>query len=72
MFAAFSVQIVNDDKNISGTIKFIQNGEESRLKVSGTISGLTEGPHGFHVHQNPELGNNCMDAGPHFNPNEVF
>ena len=41
------------------------------LKVTGTITGLPEGRHGFHVHEFGNTSDNCMAAGSHFNPNEV-
>ena len=36
--------------------------------VTGTISGLKPGRHGFHVHQEGNLGNNCKASGGHYNP----
>ncbi|VDK29677.1 unnamed protein product, partial [Gongylonema pulchrum] len=38
------------------------------LQIAGTLSGLTRGSHGFHVHQNGAMGVGCADAGSHFNP----
>ncbi|QQP55716.1 Superoxide dismutase, partial [Caligus rogercresseyi] len=29
---------------------------------------IVKGGHGFHVHQNPSLEDDCKGAGPHFNP----
>ena len=40
-------------------------------EVYGKINGLTDGLHGFHVHQFGELGNGCLDAGGHFDPDQV-
>ena len=40
-------------------------------EVYGKINGLTDGLHGFHVHQFGELGNGCLDAGGHFDPEKV-
>uniref|UniRef100_C1BQG7 Superoxide dismutase [Cu-Zn] n=1 Tax=Caligus rogercresseyi TaxID=217165 RepID=C1BQG7_CALRO len=50
-----------------GEVYFIQmpGGE---VIVKGGVRGLTPGKHGFHVHQNPSLEDDCKGAGPHFNP----
>ncbi|QQP56495.1 Superoxide dismutase, partial [Caligus rogercresseyi] len=36
--------------------------------VYGGITGLEPGAHGFHAHRDPDLGNGCLAAGPHYNP----
>jgi Cu-Zn family superoxide dismutase len=58
--------------NIVGKITFMQQDEKSKLRIKGHLSGLPAGFHGFHVHEFPELGNNCKDAGLHFNPFNVI
>lgn len=55
------------DSTVRGTVKFSQKGE--RVLVAGRITGLTPGPHGFHIHEK----GNCTapdgsSAGGHFNP----
>ena len=57
----------SEESKISGTIEF----EETKggiKRITGTISGLPEGSHGFHVHEIADTSDNCNAAGPHFNP----
>ena len=54
--------------NIVGIIKFSEEPEKKRMKISYDVQGLTDGEHGFHIHQYGDLTNGCVSAGPHFNP----
>ncbi|GFR10820.1 superoxide dismutase [Trichonephila clavata] len=38
------------------------------VSITGQISGLGAGLHGFHVHQYGDLSQGCASAGGHFNP----
>jgi len=55
------------DGKVAGTIHFMK--DAGGVKVTGTITGLAAGSHGFHIH---ELGDcsaaDFTSAGGHFNP----
>merc|ERR1712156_514559 len=52
--------------NGGGLLNIIERKETTR--IFGNMSGLTDGLHGFHVHEFGGLGNGCKDAGGHFDP----
>jgi len=61
----------NATKTQIGTLQFVQvNGT---LTISGMLTGnFTAGSlHGFHIHQNKAITNQCLDAGAHYNPLNV-
>ena len=58
--------IFKKKNNISGTVLFEQ--VKKGVKVKYDIKGLKNGKHGFHIHEKGNFGNDCMNAGPHFNP----
>ena len=53
---------------ISGIIRFSEESDKKRMKITYDIKGLKDGEHGFHIHEYGDLTNGCASAGPHFNP----
>ncbi|XP_013858697.1 superoxide dismutase [Cu-Zn] [Austrofundulus limnaeus] len=63
-----AVCVLKGDGDTKGTVHFEQENESAPVKVTGEISGLTPGQHGFHVHAFGDNTNGCISAGPHYNP----
>src|SRR6266480_4789017 len=51
----------------AGTVTFTQKGD--KVSVTANMTGLSPGPHGFHVHEKGDCSSgDGMSAGGHFNP----
>ncbi|XP_073524417.1 superoxide dismutase [Cu-Zn] [Phyllobates terribilis] len=61
-----AVCVLKGTGNVTGVVHFNQDG--GQVTVKGTITGLTDGLHGFHIHAYGDNTNGCVSAGPHFNP----
>jgi superoxide dismutase, Cu-Zn family len=60
---------LNEDKSTNeiGTISFSQDGDI--VTITGNIKNLVpQGNHGFHIHEKPVTGGDCLSTGGHFNP----
>ncbi|XP_017763058.1 PREDICTED: superoxide dismutase [Cu-Zn], chloroplastic-like [Eufriesea mexicana] len=57
-------------RNVTGELVFVQN-EDNSIQIIGKVCGLTQGLHGFHVHEKGDLRDGCTSTGPHFNPENV-
>lgn len=55
--------------DVSGTVVFFQpRPPEGPVFITGNITGLPKGNHGFHVHRDGDLRKGCDSMGPHYNP----
>jgi len=53
--------------SVRGTVTFTQVGD--LVRVSGTVTGHTKGPKGFHIHEKGDCSApDALSAGGHFNP----
>ncbi|KAH0950805.1 hypothetical protein HN011_007485 [Eciton burchellii] len=63
-----AICILQGDSSVKGTVFFEQAKGSDSVKVTGEISGLKQGLHGFHIHEFGDNTNGCISAGAHFNP----
>jgi len=53
--------------NVRGMVNFIR--EKDKIRVYASVSGLTPGKHGFHIHEKGDCSApDASSAGGHFNP----
>lgn len=55
---------------VSGIVEFEER--SNGVRVYARIINLSEGKHGFHIHEGKECGDDFEEAGGHFNPLEVM
>ncbi|CAG7948766.1 unnamed protein product [Penicillium nalgiovense] len=55
--------------SIRGTLTLEER--NNGLVIEGQLSGIPVGKHGIHVHEYGSTGNECLDAGGHYNPTNV-
>ncbi|HEX6981175.1 MAG TPA: superoxide dismutase family protein [Balneolaceae bacterium] len=66
---AVAIIYPTEESNVSGIATFEKVAEG--VRVHAELEGLTEGPHGFHVHQYGDCtAPDLSSAGGHYNPNE--
>lgn len=54
-------------EGLTGVVRFRQDGP-GEVVITGEIRGLSDGKHGFHIHEKGDLGNKCSNTGSHYNP----
>ncbi|MFT4197815.1 MAG: superoxide dismutase family protein, partial [Pseudoxanthomonas sp.] len=56
--------------NVAGTLQFMSM--DGKVHVTGTLTGLSPGQHGFHIHEKGDCSAaDGSSAGGHFNPDHV-
>ena len=58
---------LTENPKIKGFITF-EELESKKLKITYQVEGLTDGKHGFHIHEYGDLSEGCASACAHFNP----
>ncbi|XP_055714919.1 superoxide dismutase [Cu-Zn]-like [Phlebotomus papatasi] len=53
--------------SISHLKEFNQADAGAPVMLSGEVTGLTQGQHGFHIHEFVDATNGCTSAGVHYN-----
>ncbi|CAH1104107.1 unnamed protein product [Psylliodes chrysocephalus] len=67
--AAIAILQAEAENGITGEIMFIQRDPPlGPTLITGNITGLPAGKHGFHIHQSGDLRQGCEKIGGHFNP----
>ncbi len=62
--------ILQHSDSVKGSILLIQAPGTPTL-IKGTITGLTPGKHGFHIHEFGDMSDGCKSMGGHYNPDSV-
>jgi len=59
--------------SVTGALVFTQDAQNGPVRIVGKLTGLIPNTiHGFHIHEKGDLGNQCANAGGHFNPEGVI
>ncbi|XP_018573179.1 superoxide dismutase [Cu-Zn], chloroplastic isoform X2 [Anoplophora glabripennis] len=64
--ATVSLSDPTKTNNVTGSVNFVKTSDG--ITVIGTVSGLTPGNHGFHIHTLGVISPDCAASGAHFNP----
>ena len=63
------VCVFHENKNnVSGIIKFTHKLGSNKVRINYDIKGLSDGKHGFHIHEYGDLTDGCSSSCSHFNP----
>ncbi|KAM0996680.1 hypothetical protein ACFX14_006747 [Malus domestica] len=65
-----AVAVLKGTSSVEGVVTLSQE-NDGPTTVNVRITGLTPGPHGFHLHEYGDTTNGCISTGPHFNPKQL-
>ncbi|XP_021692107.1 superoxide dismutase [Cu-Zn], chloroplastic isoform X2 [Hevea brasiliensis] len=65
-----AVAVLKGTSNVEGVVTLTQEGD-GPTTVNVRVTGLTPGPHGFHLHEYGDTTNGCISTGAHFNPTNM-
>ncbi|KAK6936111.1 Superoxide dismutase, copper/zinc binding domain [Dillenia turbinata] len=63
-----AVAVLTGTSSVEGVATLTQE-DDGPTTVNVKVTGLTPGPHGFHLHEYGDTTNGCISTGAHFNPN---
>ncbi|OAY81104.1 superoxide dismutase [Cu-Zn], chloroplastic [Ananas comosus] len=65
-----AVAVLKGNSQVEGVVTLLQE-DDGPTTVQVRVTGLTPGPHGFHLHEYGDTTNGCISTGAHFNPNNM-
>ncbi|KAF3950756.1 hypothetical protein ACB098_08G109300 [Castanea mollissima] len=65
-----AVAVLKGTSAVEGVVTLTQE-DDGPTTVKVRVTGLTPGPHGFHLHEFGDTTNGCISTGAHFNPNNL-
>jgi len=65
---ATCVMRLHDDGTAIGTVTMIDDGTATFVSIALKSDLLVPGLHGFHIHEDPVDGVDCVSTGSHYNP----
>jgi superoxide dismutase, Cu-Zn family len=55
-------------KKLNGHILFEEDLKNKQVKITIKLNGISQGNHGFHIHESGDLRNSCKSLCSHYNP----
>ncbi|XP_039292572.1 superoxide dismutase [Cu-Zn], chloroplastic [Nilaparvata lugens] len=65
-----AIAVLKGDAGVTGNVTFTQV-DDGPVTVTGIVTGLSKGNHGFHIHEKGDISMGCTSTKGHFNPEGV-